>query len=168
MATIATTVQSLIGHEALTGNPLASGERFSESLINKLMAYSINTGALTSICAIVCLIVYASMPNSFVFLAFYFVLPKLCLNSLLATLNARNALKTSLGSKAILSLPSYRPPMQSWNKSPLTSGSESDDQTLQIAVETTTEKAIAQTTSQDEEWMARLSQKDNVATGQAF
>ncbi|PIL27485.1 hypothetical protein GSI_10635 [Ganoderma sinense ZZ0214-1] len=37
---------------------------------------SINTGALTSLCALLTLLTYASMPDNFVFMAFYFVLPK--------------------------------------------------------------------------------------------
>ncbi|CCM04218.1 uncharacterized protein FIBRA_06385 [Fibroporia radiculosa] len=67
----------------------------TNSVIRLLMIYSINTGALTTICSIICLVIYATKPIStkFVFIAVYFVLPKLYLNSLLATLNARQSLR---------------------------------------------------------------------------
>ncbi|KAJ3477210.1 hypothetical protein NLI96_g10621 [Meripilus lineatus] len=61
----------------------------TRSLIKRLMVYTINAGALTSLCAIASLIAYAVMSKNFVFLGIYSVLPKLYLNSLLATLNAR-------------------------------------------------------------------------------
>ncbi|PIL27491.1 hypothetical protein GSI_10642 [Ganoderma sinense ZZ0214-1] len=65
----------------------------TDSVIRTLIIYSINTGALTGLCALLCLVTYATMPDNFIFIAFYFVLPKLFLNSLLATLNAREALR---------------------------------------------------------------------------
>ncbi|KAI1798231.1 hypothetical protein LXA43DRAFT_1088358 [Ganoderma leucocontextum] len=65
----------------------------TDSVLRTLIIYSINTGALTGLCALLCLVTYATMPENFIFIAFYFVLPKLFLNSLLATLNAREALR---------------------------------------------------------------------------
>lgn len=63
----------------------------TNSLINILMMYSINTGVLTSCCAILCLSLYAALPSCdrYSFVAAMFMLPKLLLNSLLASLNAR-------------------------------------------------------------------------------
>ncbi|KAI0939161.1 hypothetical protein AcV5_000654 [Taiwanofungus camphoratus] len=65
----------------------------TDSVVRTLIVYSVNTGALTSLCAIASLVTYAVMPDSYVFLAIYFVLPELLLNSLLATLNARSSLR---------------------------------------------------------------------------
>ncbi|KAI0916252.1 hypothetical protein AcV5_003245 [Taiwanofungus camphoratus] len=66
----------------------------TDSLLRTLMVYTINTGALTGICTILCLIFYATMPpNNFTYVAFYFVLPPLLVNAFLATLNARQALR---------------------------------------------------------------------------
>lgn len=70
-----------------------TGVRRTDSIVQVLMIYSINTGVLTSLCALCVLVMYATMPSNFVFIAFYFVLPKLFLNSLLATLNARERLR---------------------------------------------------------------------------
>ncbi|KAI0701759.1 hypothetical protein C8Q76DRAFT_240747 [Earliella scabrosa] len=76
----------------------------TDSTVRVLMLYSINTGGLTSLCALLCLLTYASMPNNFIFIAFYFVLPKLYLNALLATLNARRSLRET-NSGALVSIP---------------------------------------------------------------
>ncbi|CDO70077.1 hypothetical protein BN946_scf184806.g4 [Trametes cinnabarina] len=48
----------------------------TDSMVRVLILYSINTGALTSLCALLCLITYAAMPDNFVFIGIYFVLPK--------------------------------------------------------------------------------------------
>ncbi|KAI0336997.1 hypothetical protein BDW22DRAFT_1040348 [Trametopsis cervina] len=78
----------------------------TNSIVRSLMLYSINTGALTSICALTVLITYSVMPDNFVFIALYFALPKLFLNSLLATLNARQKLRDGgTGSSNLLSIP---------------------------------------------------------------
>ncbi|KAI0821119.1 hypothetical protein BC629DRAFT_1587432 [Irpex lacteus] len=83
-----------------------TGIRRTDSMVRSLMLYSINTGALTSICALAVLITYATMPRNFVFIAFYFVLPKLFLNSLLATLNAREKLRANGSDKSgLVSIP---------------------------------------------------------------
>lgn len=69
-----------------------TGIRSTDSIISVLMVYSINTGMLTSLCAIVCLITYTVLPNMFVYFVFYFVLSKLYVNCLLANLNARTTI----------------------------------------------------------------------------
>ncbi|PCH40707.1 hypothetical protein WOLCODRAFT_162476 [Wolfiporia cocos MD-104 SS10] len=65
----------------------------TRDLAQLIMIYGINTGLLTSLCEIACLVTYATMPDSLLFIAIFFVLPKLLLNALLATLNARPALR---------------------------------------------------------------------------
>ncbi|KAH9896086.1 hypothetical protein C8Q73DRAFT_758634 [Cubamyces lactineus] len=69
-----------------------TGIQRTDSVIRVLIAYSINTGLLTSLCAIGALVSYAAAPTKFIYFAFYFVLSKLYVNSLLATLNARGSL----------------------------------------------------------------------------
>ncbi|KAI9068725.1 hypothetical protein FKP32DRAFT_1754257 [Trametes sanguinea] len=71
---------------------LETGIQRTDSVIRILITYSINTGLLTSLCAIGALVSYAVAPTKFIYFAFYFVLSKLYVNSLLATLNARGSL----------------------------------------------------------------------------
>ncbi|OCH90204.1 hypothetical protein OBBRIDRAFT_619041 [Obba rivulosa] len=69
----------------------------TDSTIRVLMLYTINTGAITSICSICCLIIYAATPpGNFLYFGFYSVLPTLLLNALLGTLNARKGLRKGL------------------------------------------------------------------------
>ncbi|OCH89216.1 hypothetical protein OBBRIDRAFT_34286 [Obba rivulosa] len=67
----------------------------TDSIVRVLMLYSINTGALTSVCELLCLVMFAIMPANFIYFAILFVLPKLFLNAFLATLNARQDLQHS-------------------------------------------------------------------------
>ncbi|TDL21609.1 hypothetical protein BD410DRAFT_789355 [Rickenella mellea] len=65
----------------------------TDTLITKLMMYSINTGLLTSIFATVSVILYGTMPNNLVWMCFYWILGKLYINSFLAMLNSRGSLR---------------------------------------------------------------------------
>ncbi|PAV16710.1 hypothetical protein PNOK_0833000 [Pyrrhoderma noxium] len=62
-------------------------------LINYLIIYTINRCLLTSIIALVELIVFVSSPHTFWFLALDFVIGKCYVNSFLATLNTRSSLR---------------------------------------------------------------------------
>ncbi|EIW58226.1 uncharacterized protein TRAVEDRAFT_85367, partial [Trametes versicolor FP-101664 SS1] len=68
---------------------LRTGLRRSNMILRSLMAYSINTGLLTSLCALAALISFGCDHSNFIYFAFYFVLSKLYVNALLAQLNAR-------------------------------------------------------------------------------
>jgi len=70
-----------------------SGFRKSDSVVNVLMAYVVNTGLLVTVVATVGLIMYIVMPHNLVFLAFFMLLGKLYLNAYLATLTARGRLR---------------------------------------------------------------------------
>lgn len=72
---------------------LKTGYKNCDTLVNKLMAYAVNTGLLTGAFSIACLVTYGTMPNNFIFISLYFVLSKLYANSFLATLNTRLVLK---------------------------------------------------------------------------
>ncbi|TDL25482.1 hypothetical protein BD410DRAFT_594062 [Rickenella mellea] len=88
-----------------------TGFRQTNVLVNYLMIYAINRCLLTSLVAVVEVIMFATMPHSFWYLAFDFVIGKLYANSLLATLNTRDSLRgkandpeTERGSEDITSL----------------------------------------------------------------
>ncbi|GLB40667.1 hypothetical protein LshimejAT787_0805380 [Lyophyllum shimeji] len=72
------------------------GFKKTDSLVNLLMMYAINTSLLTTVCSAACFITYAIWPKEFTFIGIYFSLPKLYLNSLLAMLNSREALSEKI------------------------------------------------------------------------
>ncbi|KAG2126230.1 hypothetical protein DEU56DRAFT_556493 [Suillus clintonianus] len=70
----------------------------TDMTLRTLVRDIINTGCLTSMCSMACIITDASMPNNFVFLAIEFLLSKLYVNSYMALLNARHYLGSDGGS----------------------------------------------------------------------
>jgi len=74
-----------------------TGFRRTDSLVNILLVYTINTGLLTGIVAVLCFILYAVMLDTYIFI-------KLYLNALLATLNARSNLRDQMNG-AISTIP---------------------------------------------------------------
>jgi hypothetical protein len=71
-----------------------TGFKSTDSLVNTLMVYSINTGLLTSVCAMACFVTFAIWPRTFVFIGVYFILGKLYINTILAFLNTREFLRS--------------------------------------------------------------------------
>ncbi|KAI0771484.1 hypothetical protein BD413DRAFT_54768 [Trametes elegans] len=65
----------------------------SNTLINRLMVFAVNTGLLTSVCACLSLITIVALPDTFIYICFFFLVGRLYCNSLMATLNARKALR---------------------------------------------------------------------------
>ncbi|KAL5524679.1 hypothetical protein ACEPAF_9824 [Sanghuangporus sanghuang] len=65
----------------------------ANTLINGLIAYSLETGAITSVCGIATVVSFDILPTTFVYLSFFFILSKLYSNSLLATLNTRRVVR---------------------------------------------------------------------------
>ncbi|KAG2758263.1 hypothetical protein P692DRAFT_20710409 [Suillus brevipes Sb2] len=61
----------------------------TDCLITRLMCYTINSGCLTSICALTSIIMCAVMPYNFIFLSLQFILAKLYVNSYIALLNTK-------------------------------------------------------------------------------
>ncbi|KAH8110194.1 hypothetical protein DFH11DRAFT_1547688 [Phellopilus nigrolimitatus] len=74
----------------------------TDSLVVKLIIYTVNTGLLTVFDASAGLICYAAMPTTLVFIAFYLNLSKFYVNSYLASLNVRKTLLTSMKSDHVL------------------------------------------------------------------
>ncbi|TDL19062.1 hypothetical protein BD410DRAFT_449165 [Rickenella mellea] len=65
----------------------------TNTLISTLMTYSINTGALTNVCALCSVISFGISPTSFIWLSFFWIIGKLYVNSFLAVLNSRERLR---------------------------------------------------------------------------
>ncbi|TDL15191.1 hypothetical protein BD410DRAFT_902696 [Rickenella mellea] len=74
-------------------NSQRTGFRSSETIINRLILFTMNTGLLTSICAIMSLITITVLPTTFVYISFYVTVSRLYTNSLLATLNVRKSIR---------------------------------------------------------------------------
>ncbi|KAJ3713668.1 hypothetical protein FB446DRAFT_722722 [Lentinula raphanica] len=70
-----------------------TGFRKSDTMINKLTIFAVNTGGLTSLCAVASLISILAAPNMFIYISFFFSMGRLYTNSLLANLNARPMIK---------------------------------------------------------------------------
>ncbi|RDB28743.1 hypothetical protein Hypma_014825 [Hypsizygus marmoreus] len=81
-----------------------TGFRKTDTLVNVLMMYAINTSLLTTICSGACFITYTIWPNEFTFIGIYFSLSKLFLNSLLATLNSRESLSEKINGVSDISM----------------------------------------------------------------
>ncbi|KAL4259127.1 DUF6534 domain-containing protein [Pleurotus pulmonarius] len=71
-----------------------TGHNGTDSLVNALSVYAVNTGALTSAVSLSTLLLYWTMPeNNFYFIAVYFSLSKLYAISFMATLNTRKIIR---------------------------------------------------------------------------
>ncbi|KAI5122842.1 hypothetical protein M0805_003137 [Coniferiporia weirii] len=78
-----------------------TGLRRTDSLVVKLILYTVNTGMLTVLDAAAGLICYAALPTTLVFIAFYLNLSKFYVNSYLASLNVRKTLLSSMKDNAM-------------------------------------------------------------------
>jgi len=70
-----------------------TGFKSTDTIVTTLIVYAINRCLLTSVVAVLEIIVFSTMPHSLWFVAIDFVIGKLYANSLLATLNCREALR---------------------------------------------------------------------------
>ncbi|KAF9076561.1 hypothetical protein BDP27DRAFT_1210035 [Rhodocollybia butyracea] len=70
-----------------------TGFKKSDTMISKLIAFSVSTGLLTSVCAVASLLSIIIWGKTLIYVAFYFSLGRLYSNSLLATLNARKSIR---------------------------------------------------------------------------
>ncbi|KJA17959.1 hypothetical protein HYPSUDRAFT_79441 [Hypholoma sublateritium FD-334 SS-4] len=75
------------------------------TLIDKLIAFALRTGLITSINAVAVIIVFGTMPNNLIFFAVYSSLSKLYTNSLLSGFNARVSLRDTLNKSISGGLP---------------------------------------------------------------
>ncbi|KAH9169097.1 hypothetical protein EDB89DRAFT_1908849 [Lactarius sanguifluus] len=64
-----------------------------DHIIDTIMLYTFNTGALTCVTTVVSMICWLTMPRNLIFLGLHFAISKLYANSLLATLNGRHSIR---------------------------------------------------------------------------
>lgn len=113
-----------------------TGFRRSDTMIKKLMLFTINTGLLTSVCAMMSFISIAVWPDTYIYIAFYFCVGRLYCNSLLATLNARKGVRRdSCDEHLSISLHKARRPIDS----PIGSSQMEMPNDLSIKIDTTQE-----------------------------
>ncbi|KAF7297963.1 hypothetical protein HMN09_01017200 [Mycena chlorophos] len=84
------------------------GMASTTNMVDKLIAWSIETGVITSICSVLILAIYETKPASFIWLAVFIVKSRLYSNSLLASLNSRIGLRAQ-ASNVTVSTPSLAP-----------------------------------------------------------
>ncbi|KAJ7627936.1 hypothetical protein DFH06DRAFT_1226740 [Mycena polygramma] len=65
----------------------------TETMVNRLILFTINTGLLTSLCAVASLISLIISPKTLIYASFYFCIGRLYSNALLASLNARSVIR---------------------------------------------------------------------------
>jgi len=70
-----------------------TGQKQSDSVVNNLILYAVNSGLVTCAFSITTLILYNMMPGNFVFMAIFFILSKLFAISLMANLNTRKLIR---------------------------------------------------------------------------
>ncbi|GLB42788.1 hypothetical protein LshimejAT787_1202370 [Lyophyllum shimeji] len=119
----------------LTLHQARTGFKKSDNTINTLIVFVVNTGVLTSCCALVSLLILIASPLTLIYAPLYFCLGRLYTNSLLATLNARDLVKQRLvdkGSHMLVSIPRDHPDERSHQVHNLDSKLESDDDLTQI------------------------------------
>ncbi|KAF8798641.1 hypothetical protein BYT27DRAFT_7218441 [Phlegmacium glaucopus] len=71
-----------------------TGFRKSDTLINKLILFSVNTGLITSLFALASMVSILVAGNTFIYISFFFCLGRLYTNSLLSTLNVREMIRS--------------------------------------------------------------------------
>ncbi|KAI0292078.1 hypothetical protein B0F90DRAFT_1772820 [Multifurca ochricompacta] len=72
---------------------IRTGFHEMDHIIDTIMLYTFNNGALTCATTVVSLICWVTMPGNLIFLGLHFAISKLYANSLLATLNSRRSLR---------------------------------------------------------------------------
>ncbi|KAK1225072.1 hypothetical protein PQX77_011992 [Marasmius sp. AFHP31] len=72
-----------------------TGFQRSDAIITRLIHFTVNTGLLTTCCAVGSLISILAAPTTFIYIAFFFTIGRLYANSLLCTLNARSYIRDS-------------------------------------------------------------------------
>ncbi|KAI8980116.1 hypothetical protein BD414DRAFT_538500 [Trametes punicea] len=82
-----------------------TGTAGANRLINRLVLYSVHTGLLTSVNAVMSVIMVLAVPTSSLFVMFYYIGAQLYFVSLLATLNAREGLRIQAERMGHRSLP---------------------------------------------------------------
>ncbi|RPD54856.1 hypothetical protein L227DRAFT_567057 [Lentinus tigrinus ALCF2SS1-6] len=112
----------------------------STNMVNQILLYTVNTGAITSATSVVCVILFAANKVTLTFLGFAAIQTKLYANSFLGSLNARAHLRKTLldnsgmfssGSRGVhLSIPGQRDgPVVEVTRETIVYGARSDSET---------------------------------------
>ncbi|KAF7355006.1 hypothetical protein MSAN_01416100 [Mycena sanguinolenta] len=107
-----------------------TGFKRSDTMITKLIMFSVSTGLLTSICALASLISILVWGQTLIYVAFYFSLGRLYFNSVLATLNARKDIRAMTDDPEDLTFS-----LQTFSKGPRNMNSKTRP-TISIKIET--------------------------------
>ncbi|KAK7448085.1 hypothetical protein VKT23_013842 [Stygiomarasmius scandens] len=118
-----------------------SGIQRTNTVINKLITFILTTGLATSIDAILSLISISVWPDTFIYITFYCVIARLYSNSLMATLNARQKLKSARNTT------SHSFPVHVVGRPAVMSGDNNDGH--QISIKTEVETEIHRDVSED-------------------
>ncbi|KAJ7929560.1 hypothetical protein B0H13DRAFT_2310488 [Mycena leptocephala] len=88
-----------------------TGFQKTNKAINLLVAYSLNSGALTSVFAICPLATLVALPSTLIYAPFFFILVRLYGLSFMSILNSRDHVREELfsTSHAMIMIPSYNP-----------------------------------------------------------
>ncbi|EJD07966.1 uncharacterized protein FOMMEDRAFT_25189 [Fomitiporia mediterranea MF3/22] len=70
-----------------------TGYSTMDEIIHKLLMYTVCNGLVTATASLLAMVFIVTMPHSLLFLSLHFIIAKCYVNSLLATLNSRDALK---------------------------------------------------------------------------
>jgi hypothetical protein len=115
-----------------------------DHIIDTIMLYTFNNGALTCATTVVSMICWLTMPRNLIFLGLHFAISKLYANSLLATLNSRRSIRKRSkmdGDHHSLPIVCYRGSRRGRTRprlhSTLSPTSETDPSRLEISVEKT-------------------------------
>ncbi|KAF4612444.1 hypothetical protein D9613_003975 [Agrocybe pediades] len=81
-------------------------ESRSESVLETIIQYFIGSGLLTSLAAIMCIVLYVAQPNTLIYLGLELSVTRLYANSVLAMSNARKGLHQRLNETVELKFPS--------------------------------------------------------------
>lgn len=88
-------------HALWTQRALTENAR-TMALVDKIMKWTLETGAMTSVTGIMILITFLTMQDNYIWVAWYVVTAKLYSNALFATLNSRTTLRALDASEIIL------------------------------------------------------------------
>jgi len=83
-----------------------TGTERTDTVLNKLVVWTIETGVITSLAAVLMLIFCLVLPNTTIWVAISIFYSKLYSNSLMASLNARNSLRTVMDESDVIELSS--------------------------------------------------------------
>ncbi|KAI5121952.1 hypothetical protein M0805_002023 [Coniferiporia weirii] len=82
----------------------------SNTIINRIIVFTVNSSVITSLLAIGSLITWLAWPDTYLYLLFYFLLSRMYMNSMLASLNSRQSLRGGLSEDSYhgISIPDSR------------------------------------------------------------